>query len=105
MSNKIILDETIQMINGLSNEKNKEIFCENLIKSKESIKIIDSVLEKETELDKNISIDKLFDMLEEYNKYINDETSIGLEDFKKIKDLVELIEKKLDDKVEIIEVK
>ncbi len=108
MSNQnqnILIDETVDLINNLSNEKNKEIFSNNLSKAKENIKIIDNVLEKKSELIEELPIDKLFEMLQEYNDYIESDLSIDVENFKKIRDIVELIEKKLDNKINIVEYK
>ncbi len=108
MSNQkqnILIDETVDLINNLSNEKNKEIFANNVSKAKENIKIIDNVLEKKSELIEELPIDKLFEMLQEYNEYIESDLSIDVENFKKIRDIVELIEKKLDNKINIVEYK
>ncbi len=108
MSNQnqnILIDETVDLINNLSNEKNKEIFSNNVSKAKENIKIIDSVLDKKSELIEELPIDKLFEMLQEYNEYIESDLSIDVENFKKIRDIVELIEKKLDNKINVVEYK
>ena len=98
----INIEETIDLISNLSNEKNKDNFILNVTKAKENIKIIDSVLESDSELNE-MPIDKLFEMLQKYNHYIENDSSIDITSFKKIKDIVEQIEKKLDDKVNIIE--
>ncbi len=107
MSNIIInLDETISKINNLTNEQDKKTFEKNFIESKESIKIIDTVLEKKSEIPEELSIDQLFDLLGEYNDYVENDKSINIIDFKKIKDIVELLEKKLNEsKINIIEIK
>ncbi len=103
---KIILDDTISMINNLSNESDKKQFDKNFSDSKELIKIIDNEFDKNCELDKDLPIDVLFEMLQEYNEYVLTDKSINLQDFKKIKDIVELIEKKLSEsKLNIIEIK
>jgi hypothetical protein len=101
----IFIDETVDLINNLSNEKNKETFSNNVSKAKENIKIIDSVLDKKSELIEELPIDKLFEMLQEYNEYIESDLSIDVENFKKIRDIVELIEKKLDNKINVVEYK
>ena len=60
----------------------------------------------ESEISEDITLDKLFEMLQEYNNYIEYDISITAIEFKKIKDIIELIEKKLSDtKVNIIEIK
>ncbi len=104
-NSNINIDDTISMINNLSNEKNKENFSDNVSKAKEKIKIIDNILNSKSELIEELPIDKLFEMLQEYNHYIDNDSSIDIVSFKKIKDLVELIEKKLDDKINIVEYK
>lgn len=103
---EIILDDTINIINNLSNESDKKEFDKNFFDSKEKIKIVDNILDKSPEIDENLSIDLLFEMLQEYNEYIENDKSINIIDFKKIKDIVELIEKKMSEsKINIIEIK
>ncbi len=107
MSNTIInLDDTISQINNLTNEQEKKDFEKNFIESKESIKIIDMILEKKSEISEELNIDQLFELLSEYNDYVENDKSISITDFKKIKDIVELLEKKLNEsKINIVEIK
>ncbi len=105
MENKIILEETIDKINNLSNEKDKSLFVKNFNEIKNNIDKIDKVLDEKPSIDENTSIDLLFDMLEKYNDYVNSNKLIDVENFKKIKDITELIEKKLNDKINIVEIK
>ncbi len=103
---KINLDNTINLINNLSNESDKKQFDKNFSDAKEKIKIIDDLLNKSPEIPEDLPIDLLFEMLQEYNEYIEDDKSINIQDFKKIKDIVELIEKKMSEsKLNIIEIK
>lgn len=106
MSNIINLDEIINKINNLTNEQDKKVFEKNFIESKEKIKIIDTILEKKSEISEELNIDQLFELLSEYNDYVENDKSISITDFKKIKDIVELLEKKLNEsKINIIEIK
>jgi hypothetical protein len=105
MAKKINLDETINMINNLTKENDKKTYMDNLSEVNDRIKLIDDILEKKSELTEELSIDKLFEMLEKYQNYIDNDVSINVLEFKKIKDIVELLEKKLNDnKVEITEI-
>ena len=103
----INITSIINKINMLSSEKNKNIFVENYNDVKSKINIIDKVLEKESSIDKNLSIDKLFEMLKEYNNVIeNDEQYIDINEFKKMKDIIELVETKLHNStINITEIK
>lgn len=105
-SKKIILDDVVNMINNLTNESNKKQFDKNFSDSKELIKNIDEVLDTNPELPTDLPIDILFEMLQEYNEYVLNDKSISIQDFKKIKDIVELIEIKISEsKLNIIEIK
>jgi hypothetical protein len=103
----INITSIINKINMLSSEKNKNIFVENYNEVKSKINIIDKVLEKESSIDKNLSIDKLFEMLKEYNDIIeNEEQDMDINEFKKMKDIIELVEIKLNNSgMDITEIK
>jgi hypothetical protein len=104
-NSEIQIEEFINKINSLSIEKNKNIFIEDYNNIKKKIDLVDKILEKESEIDKNISIDKLFDILQEYDNIIN-KKDLDIIEFKKLKDIVELIENKLSDsKMNITEIK
>ncbi len=112
MENKIILEDTIEKINNLSNEKNKITFITNFNEIKNSINKIDKILVEKSEIDENTPIDKLFDMLEKYKDYVENDNcdysesnSMDIKSLKKIKDITELIEQKLNEKMIVFEVK
>ncbi len=106
MDNNILLDDTIEKINNLSNEKNKNTFVKNFNEIKNSISKIDKILEEKSEINENTPIDKLFDMLENYKQFVeNDNNCMDIVSFKKIKDITELIEKKINDKMVVYEIK
>jgi hypothetical protein len=106
MEKKIIIDETIDKINNLQNEKDKDTFIKIFNEIKNSINKIDKILEEKCEIDENTPIDVLFNILEEYNDFVNSNSKhIDIDNFKKIKDITELIEKKLNNKMTIYEIK
>ena len=104
----IIFENVINKINQLGKEPDKNDFISNYNEVKSKIVIIDDILEKKCQIGENIPIDKLFEMLEQYSSILDkssDHVELDIENFKKMKDIVELIEKKLDNKVNIVEIK
>ncbi len=105
---EIIFDEVINKINNLGKESDKNDFILNFNQVKSHIVSIDKILEQDNNLNPNTPIDKLFEMLELYEGILNDKDEkeqLDIEKFKNIKNIVELIEKKLQDPVEITEIK
>jgi len=105
---EIIFEEVINKINNLGKESDKNDFILNFNQVKSHIVTIDKVLEQENNLNPNTPIDKLFEMLELYQGILNDKDEkeqLDIDKFKNIKNIVELIEKKLQDPVEITEIK
>ena len=93
----ILINESIEKINDLSNEKNKDIFIKNYELIKKDIENIDMILDKDNEFIKSkLSIEKLFEMLESYKEIINNPNELNIIIFKKIMDLIEIIENKLE---------
>ena len=106
VNKEVNLDQTINKINNLTNETEKKLFDKNFLEVKNEIKLIEEVLDQKPEISDDLTLDKLFEMLQEYNNYIENDMSINVIEFKKIKDIIELIEKKMSDaKVNIIEIK
>lgn len=104
----IIFENVINKINQLGKEPDKNDFISNYNEVKNKIVIIDDILEKKSQIDENTPIDKLFEMLEQYSSIIeksSEHIELDIENFKKMKDIVGLIEKKLDDKVNVVEIK
>ncbi len=104
----IIFQEVINKINQLGKEPDKNDFISNFNQVKTQIVTIDKVLEQDNNLDPSIPIDKLFEMLENYKNILttNDgKEQLDIQNFKNISNIVELIEKKLKDPVEITEIK
>lgn len=113
----IIFENVINKINQLGKEPDKNDFISNYNEVKSKIIIIDDILEKKSQIGENIPIDKLFEMLEQYSSILDkssdysdysdntEHVQLDIENFKKMKDIVELIEKKLDNKVNIVEIK
>lgn len=109
-SESIIFENVINKINQLGKEPDKNDFISNYNEVKSKIVIIDDILEKKCQIDPLTPIDKLFEMLEQYSSIIEKSSEhvqleLDIENFKKMKDIVGLIEKKLDDKVNIVEIK
>jgi hypothetical protein len=108
LESNISLENVINKINQLGKENDKNDFIKNYQEVKSKISIIDNILENKNEIDKNLSIDELFVMLEKYNDSLekSDEyLNLDIIDFKKVKDIIELIEIKLNEKMNIIEIK
>lgn len=108
LESNINLEYVINKINQLGKENDKNDFIKNYQEVKSKISIIDSILENQNEIDNNLSIDQLFEMLEKYNDFLEkseEYLNLDIIDFKKVKDIVELIENKLNEKMNVIEVK
>lgn len=108
LESNISLENIINKINQLGKENDKNDFIKNYQEVKSKISIIDNILENKNEINKNLSIDELFVMLEKYNDFLekSDEyLNLDIIDFKKVKDIIELIEIKLNEKMNVIEIK
>lgn len=108
LSDNINFEHIINKINQLGKESDKNDFIKNYQDVKAKISVVDNILENKSELDQNLTIDKLFVMLEEYNEILEKSSeylNLDIQDFKKVKDIIDLIEKKLNDKINIIEIK
>lgn len=106
--NDINFEQIIEKITKLGKENDKNDFIKNYQEVKTKISIVDNILENKNELDSDLSIDKLFEMLEEYNELLeksNESLDLDIKDFKKVKDIIEIIEFKLNDKINLIEIK
>lgn len=98
----IIFDYVVKKINLLGKESNKADFIHNFNEVKNKILMVDEVLDRKNDIDPNTPIDKLFEML---IKYDEDDEELDVEQFKHIKNIIELIEIKLHSKMEITEIK
>ena len=94
----ILIEEIIDKLNNLGNEKNNDEFINNYEIAKKDIEEIDSILEKENEfINSNLSLQELFNMLESYKELINNEHELNIFILKKILDLTEILENKLEE--------
>lgn len=101
----IILNEFINTVNKISDEKDKNEFILNYNKFKDEFNKIDSILNKESEIDNKLSIQELLSLIKEYEKN-NINEDIDINTFKKINDIIELINNKINDEnIEINEIK
>jgi hypothetical protein len=105
---EIIFEEVINKINHLGKEADKNDFIINFNQVKKQIITIDKVLEQDNDLDPSTPIDKLFEMLELYSGVLDnkdEKEQLNIHNFKNISNIVKMIEKKLQDPVEITEIK
>jgi len=94
----ILIEEITDKLNNLGNEKNKDEFINNYEIAKKDIEEIDLILEKENEfINSNLSLQELFNMLESYKELINNEHKLNIFILKKILDLTEILENKLEE--------
>ena len=94
----ILIEEIKDKLNNLGNEKNKDEFINNYEIAKKDIEEIDLILEKENEfINSNLSLQELFNMLESYKELINNEHKLNIFILKKILDLTEILENKLEE--------
>ncbi len=101
----IIIDTVISKINQLGKESDKNDFITNFNEVKGTIVKIEDILDKPNNIDPETPLDKLFEMLSEYDGLL-DKSDLDIRTFKNIKNIVELIEKKLaESKVNLIEIK
>ena len=108
MTENIIINEFILKVNSLNNEKEKSEFIVNYNNFKDEFNKIDEILNKESEIDEKLTIPELLNMIKEYDNE-NDNKSIeniDVKSFKKLNDLIELINNKINDEnIEINEIK
>jgi hypothetical protein len=105
MSENIVLSEFINIVNKISDEKDKNEFILNYNKFKDEFNKIDSILNKESEIDTKLSIQELLNLIKEYESS-NIGEDIDIITFKKLNDIIELINNKINDEnIEINEIK
>lgn len=103
--NKILTEEEVEQdeiyINNLTNKisqiiksTNKNDFIKNYNEYHNEIKKVDEIIYKPNEIEVDIDIKILFEMLKEYDSLVDTE-DISVEEYKKMIDLVEVIETKL----------
>jgi hypothetical protein len=103
--NTIILETVITKINQLGKENDKNDFISNFNEVKNTIIKIEDILEKPNDISPETPLNKLFELLSEFDGLL-DKSDLDIKTFKKIKNIVELIEKKLEEsKVNLIEIK
>jgi hypothetical protein len=86
--------KTCEKILDLSKEENKNDFLKNHNIYKNELDEIDQIINSKSDLDQNMDINELFNLLSEFDEKINN-NQITVHEFKQIKDLNELIEKKI----------
>lgn len=95
---KIYINDIIEKLNSVGTENNKDEFIRNFDSTKKEINEIDKFLENKNEFeDSNLNIQDLFNMLESYKDIINNENNLNIIIFKKILDLIECLEIKLEE--------
>ena len=87
------IDELCNNVNNLTKKDNKLEFIKSYVKYKEELELVDKILKNESELNSELSIQELFNMIQEYENNLCKEMSISK--FKKLKDIIELLELKL----------
>jgi len=107
MVEKVIFKEFISKLNRLGDEDNKNDFILNYNRYKNEINKIDEILNEESNIDENKSIPELLNLLNKYEKELpNIDDNIDIKTFKKLNDLIELINNKINDEnMEINEIK
>ena len=107
MAENIILNEFINKINFINDEKDKNEFILTYNKLKDEFNKIDEILNEESEIDKKSTIQELLNMIKECeNNNINSIEKINVLNFKKLNDIIELINIKINEEnMEINEIK
>lgn len=93
----IYITSFINELNNLGTEKNKKEFILSHNKYKKQIDIIDNQFKEPSQIDPNLSINSLFQMLEQYKDKLSDHKSSNLDttSLKIISDIIQLLESKL----------
>ena len=105
LDTKYNLKEVCTSVLNLTKEENKVEFLKNYNTYKIILDQIEQTINTTVEFDENISMNELFTKLAEFEKKVQ-ENNISIEEFKILKNLTELIDKKLQsEKIEIVEVK
>lgn len=86
--------DLINNVNNIIKSTDKNEFIKNYNECHTKIKQVDEILYKSNTLDINTDINILFEMLKEYNLLLTSE-DFTIEEYKKMANIVEIIEKKI----------
>jgi hypothetical protein len=87
------IDELCNNVNNLTKKDNKLEFIKSYVKYKEELEQVDKFLKNGSEINSELTIQELFNMIQEYENNLAKEMSISK--FKRLKDIIELLELKL----------
>lgn len=91
---KIYINDLTNKISQIIKSTDKNNFIKNYNKYHDKIKKTDEIIYKPNEIEHDIDIKILFEMLKQYDNLLDTE-DISVEEYKKMIDLVEVIETKL----------
>lgn len=91
---EIYINNLTNKISQIIKSTNKNDFIKNYNEYHNKIKKVDEIIYKPNEIEVDIDIKILFEMLKEYDNLVDTE-DISVEEYKKMIDLVEVIETKL----------
>ena len=90
------LERKINRMTNKENNDSKKEFIEKYDRYTKIFEEIDRIMEEKNDIDKNINIQELFKMLIEFNDTIENYDDLTVEQLKKLKNIIEMIEFKLD---------
>ncbi len=106
MTENIILDNFINKVNKIGDEKEKNEFILSYNKYKEEFNKIDEILNQESDINDKLTIQELLNMIKEYENMDISIENINVLSLKKINDILEIINNKINEEnLEINEIK
>ncbi len=106
MTENIILDNFINKVNKIGDEKEKNEFILTYNKYKEEFNKIDEILNQESDINDKLTIQELLNMIKEYENMDISIENINVLSLKKINDILEIINNKINEEnLEINEIK
>jgi molecular chaperone GrpE (heat shock protein) len=90
------LERKINRMTNKENNDSKKEFIEKYERYTKIFEEIDRKMEEDNDIDKNINIQELFKMLMEFNDNIENYDDMTVEQLKKLKNIIEMIDYKLE---------
>ncbi len=90
------LERKINRMTNKENNDSKKEFIEKYERYTKIFEEIDRKMEEDNDIDKNINIQELFKMLMEFNGNIENYDDMTVEQLKKLKNIIEMIDYKLE---------
>jgi len=104
--NNLGICDFISQLENIGSEKDKTEFIKNYSEIKDKISNIDDILGKENVIElKDKNITELFELLNKFDNKINNPNTMSIGDLNTIGNLIKLLEEKINQEINILEIK